>query len=203
MKNMFLAIAMFFALNTTAMAEGLYAAVDLGQVSYTTSNMQSNIPSNPAPDFPKPKSWRIGGGYHFSPYFSVEADYSTIGDSTVNFNTPGGLTTLTLKASSLQAAAVCTYSFNDMFDVFGKLGAVNTKLDISLSAPGNTGYGSASKTNLLLGLGAQFNINQHFGIRAMYEDFGKTRMALTSSIGNVTTQDYGVKVISLGVVYNF
>lgn len=189
---------MLFALCTTAMAEGLYAAVDLGQVSYSLSNVQSNVPSNPAPDFPKPKSWRIGGDYHFSPYLSVEAGYSTIGDSTVNFNTPGGLTTLTLKASSLQVAAVGTYSFSDKFDVFGKLGAVNTKLDISMSAPGNTGSGSASKSNLLLGLGAQFNINQHFGIRAMYEDFGKTRMALTSSIGNVTSTDYSVKVISLG-----
>lgn len=196
MKKIATALLLSAAISAPAFAanEGAYVAVDLGQASFSNANGGPNGTTA----FPNPGSLRIGGGYHFSQYVGVEAGYSIIGDSTINSTITGvGTATETLKTKSLNVAAVGTYPINDMFNVFGKLGLANTKIDYTLTSNfGATGSASASKTNLMFGLGGQYNINQHFGIRAQYEDFGKVQFAGTGP-------NVGVKVISVGGVYNF
>jgi OmpA-OmpF porin, OOP family len=177
--------------------QGAYVAVDLGKVNYSDTGTVTP---------PSPGSIRFSGGYHFSPNVGVEAGYSTIGDSTTNIYGAGWSQSETLKASSLNIAAVGTYSINDKFDLFGKLGAVNTKLDYTFSGVALTpssGSGSGTKTNLLIGIGAQYNINKHFGIRAQYEDFGKTKVPVVYNNGATATGEFGLKVVSVGGVYNF
>lgn len=199
MKKIATSLLLTAAISSTAFAadQGAYIAVDLGKVSYSDDN-------GTAP--PSPGSVRIGGGYHFNPYVGVEAGYSVIGDATTNNNLGGGASTSeTMKASSFQISAVGTYSINDKFDLFAKIGAANTKLDYTASATitPTSGSGSATKTNLLIGIGAQYNIDKHFGIRASYEDFGKTNLVASYNDGSTGSANFGLKVFSVGGVYNF
>jgi OOP family OmpA-OmpF porin len=200
MKKIATALLLFTAVSAPAFAadRGTYLAVDLGKVNY--SDDKGTPPSNPG-------AIRFAGGYHFTEYLGVEAGYSTIGNSTTDTNLGfGASTSETMKASSFQISAVGTYPINDKFDLFAKIGAANTKLDYTYSAIGATptsGSGSATKTNLLIGVGAQYNINQHFGIRASYEDFGKTNLVASFSDGSTGSANFGLKVFSVGGVYNF
>jgi len=189
-------LSAFAAAPVFAADQGAYIAVDLGQVSYSNATSQFS-----GANAPNPNAIILGGGYHFSQYMGVEADYSIIGDSSITTVAGAASATEKLKTSSFQVAAVGTFPINDMFNVFGKLGLANTKIDYSASVtnatfvPGVVTAASASKTNLMFGLGGQLNINQHFGIRLQYEDFGKVTFS--------NAPDVGVKLYSLGGVYNF
>lgn len=181
---------------------GGYVAADLGQVNYSNAKSQFSGAS-----FGNPGAITLGGGYHFSQYVGVEAGYSIIGDSTIT-TVAGGTATEKLKTSSLQVAAVGTYPINNQFSVFGKLGLANTKIDYTATATGATFVpsvaqaASASKTNLMFALGAQYNINQSWGIRAQYQDFGKVQLP-GLFFGGVSAPNIAVKLYSLGGVYNF
>lgn len=175
---------------TPALADNtgkFYGAVDLGSVSY--SNVNGGPTGTTA--FPNPGAFRFAAGYNITPMFAVEAGYAMIGNSIIDSNLGGGLTTQeTVKSSSLQVAGVANYAINDTFGVFGKLGLANSKIDVTwTSSLGKTGTVSGSKTALTFGLGGQYNINKQFAIRAQYEDFGKV--------------DVGIKMVSVGGVYNF
>jgi OmpA-OmpF porin, OOP family len=157
------------------------------------SNAKTGVTGGTAA-YPNPLALTLGGGYRFTQYVGVEANYSIIGNSTIN--TTGAVTaTETFKTSSMQVAAVGTYSINDQFDVFGKLGVANNKIDYT-GTGARAGTASASKTNLMFGVGGQYNINKQFGVRLQYADLGKVTFA-------GSTQSQAIKVISVGGVYNF
>jgi OmpA-OmpF porin, OOP family len=157
--------------------------------------------------FPNPGALRIGGGYNFTPNVAVEAGYSIIGDSTINASgTALGLpvsSSETMKTRSFQLAAVGTYSINEQFDVFGKLGLANNKGEYSCSLTvGGTAIPctsvSGSKTSVMYGIGAKYNINKTWGVRLQYEHLGK--VDLTSG---PTTVSFKFSTISVGGVYTF
>ena len=200
MKKIALVAMLSAVVATPALADNtgsFYGAVDLGSVSL------GNIPSQFGnTSFPNPSAFRLAGGFNITPMFAVEAGYAMIGDSKIT-TTQGALSvTETFKTSSLQVAGVANYAINDTFGVFGKLGFANTKIDYT-AIPGvntvitaGTTAASGSKTNLTFGLGAQYNINKQFAIRAQYEDFGKVKL------GNATN-DIGITMMSVGGVYTF
>jgi OmpA-OmpF porin, OOP family len=187
-------LSAFIAAPAVAADEGFYVGADLGAVSYSNATVPNQTES-----YPNPGSVRIAGGYNFVPYLGVEVAYSVIGDSTVDYSNASTI----LKASVLQVAAVGTYSINDKFDVFGKLGMASNSVKVSGSGAAAGLGGSASTTNLMFGFGGQYNINQHFGIRAQYVDFGKAKMTATLSGVAQTPSSIGIKVIYVGGVYNF
>lgn len=195
MKKNILAFAILSAIAAPAFAanEGGYIAIDYGTVNYSNA---FGGPTNTT-SFLNPGTVHIGGGYHFSQNVGIEVGYSIIGNSEIATLGAGGYTE-TLKSSSYQIAAIGTFPINDTFDVFGKLGMANTKMDYTITGS-ITSSASASKTNLMLGLGGQYNFNKNFGIRVQYEDFGK--VTVPSSLVKLT--DVGVKIISVGGVYNF
>jgi OOP family OmpA-OmpF porin len=195
MKKNILALIILSAITAPAFAanEGGYIAIDSGTVSYSNA---LGGPTNTAA-FPNPGTVRIGGGYHLSQNLGIEVGYSIIGNSEIATLGAGGYTE-TVKSSSYQIAAVGIFPINDTFEVFGKLGMANTKMDYTITGS-ITSSASASKTNLMLGLGGQYNINRNFGIRVQYEDFGK--VTVPSSLVRLT--DVGVKIVSVGGVYNF
>ena len=198
-KVSIVALLSFAVISSAAFAatEGFYADADFGQARY--SNATSGFSGA---SFSNPNAISIGGGYNFNPYVGVEADYSSVGDSSLATVRGGASATEKLKTSSLQVAAVGTYPINNQFSLFGKLGLANTKIDYTATPGPNTiivgtTATSGSKTNLMFGLGGQYNINKQFGIRLQYQDFGKVQLAGAGS------PNIGVKVYSVGGVYNF
>ena len=166
-------ISALFAAPAMAAVPGGYVALDLQ--NWSTTN---NAPfGNPAIGL------RIGGGYRFTPNVGVQVNYGQSGAS----SSVGGAS---YKVSALQVAAVGTYAINPMFDVFAKLGVSANKMNAS----GFT-CTSCSKTDLLYGIGGQYNINQQWGVRLQYEGLGK--------VTNSGTNDMSASTLSLGAVYAF
>ena len=174
---------------------GAFIAVDLGAGSYS----DATVTGGNGESYDNPGSLSIAGGYHFTPNLGVEAAYSVFGDSTVEY--PNATTTL--KTSVFQVAAVGTYSFNDKFAVFGKLGLASISAEESGTATAASLSGNGKTTNFMFGVGGQYNFNQHWGIRLQYEDFGKAKY--TPYLFGVAQPEaeYGVSVFSVGGVYNF
>jgi len=192
MKKIALVTLLSAVVATPALADNtgtFYGALDLGQVSF------SSLP------VPNPSAFRIAGGVHINPIFAVEGGYSMIADSIVNTNFGGGTTGQEIiKSSALSVAGVANLAVNDAFSLIGKLGLAHSKIDYTCTTTGaavcNPATVSGSKTNLTFGLGAQYNINQQFAIRAQYEDFGKLKVG-------TGTVDIGLTMMSLGGVYTF
>ncbi len=166
--------ASFFASPALAAHAGqYYVAGDFGAATY-----------NNGPGYSNPNVFRIAGGYHFSPVFAFEVGYSTFGDSSApDFST--------ISASSLQFAAVATLPLGPQFDLIGKVGVANNYEDFTVP-PGN--YTSFSQTDLLLGVGAQFNVNSQISLRAIYDDYGKF---------DTYVPPLKATSFSFGLVYNF
>jgi OOP family OmpA-OmpF porin len=166
-----------------------YVAGDFGKMSYSNTNPGGS-------DFSNPNAIRISGGYHFSPIFAVEGGYAVIGNSAQD----SGSSSATLKNSAVQVAAVGTYTVNAAFDLFGKLG-------LSFNSIKASGTGSLSGLDVsnsisfrsMIGIGAQYNVNQQIGIRVQYEKFGPFTMSNNSN----QSWKVGESLSSFGVVYNF
>ena len=183
-----------------AVAADMYAAIDLGSVSYSNAN---GGPTGTTA-FKNPGTIRIAGGSQINQNLGVEIGYSIIGESVIDtsiviFDPFLGLASLsakeTLKTSSFQAVVVGTAPINDMLSIFGKLGLANTQIDYKLSSNfGLSASGSGSKSNLMFGIGGQYLMSKQLAIRAQYEDFGKI---------TVGTVDIGVKAVSVGAVFGF
>jgi OOP family OmpA-OmpF porin len=184
-----------FSVSALAADQGAYVAAGQGQAIY--SNAEGGPDGTTA--FANPPAITIGGGYHFSQYVGVEAGYSVIGNSKINTTFAYlGTATETLKASALQVVAVGTFPINDKFEFFGKLGVANTKIEYTVTTDwGYSSSDSATKANVMYGIGGQFNINRHFGIRAQYEDFGKVQFS------GAGAPNVGLTIFSVGGVYNF
>lgn len=100
-------------------------------------------------------AWKLMVGYDFIKYFGVEIEYIDGGspeDLGVSIDTDGW-----------NFSAVGRYPFNDQFNVFGKLGAMTW--DVS-AHPGGS---SDSGTDFSWGLGAGWNIGEHFELRGEYQ----------------------------------
>ncbi|MFA6062839.1 MAG: porin family protein [Gallionella sp.] len=166
MKSLAVAAALLAATITTPVlaqgTEGLYIALDLGSVSFNNSNLGGT-------EFAGPKSFRIASGYRFTPTVAVEAAYVNIGSSTMVTSVGN----VTLKNSVLQLAAVANYPLNDSFDLIGKLGISSDANKVSGTGNFSGLNTSNRKTSLMYGVGAQYNVNKQWAVRAQYEDFGK------------------------------
>lgn len=184
-----------------AASKGFYVAADLGQARF--SNAASAYLANES--FYNPLVVRVGGGYRFNEYIGVESGYALVGESSIK-STGTLVFTEKLQTSVFHIAAVGTYAISDNFDVFGKLGLAYNKMDYTFSGTTTTptsGSGSGSKTNLMFGLGVQYNIDKHYGIRAQYENFGTTSVTASFNNGKSANTDIGVSMIAVGGVYNF
>ena len=180
MKKSAIAALLTAFIATPALADNtgnFYVAADFGSATY------SNLPG-----WSNPGVIRIAGGMHLSPVLAVELGYSMFGDSNTVLPTWGPAT---ISASSFQVAAVASLPLSRQFDLIGKLGLANNYEDYSDASGGS---GSWSQSDLLIGFGAQINVNSQVSVRALYDSYGKfdnffPPMKATS--------------VSLGVAYNF
>lgn len=199
MKKIAIVALLSACVATPALADnsGFYGAVDLG--SATFSNALGGPKSTTS--FPNQPSARLAGGYNVSSMFAVEAGYARFGGSTIIAVAPGiGNANQTLSPSSVYFAAVGNYPINETFSLFGKLGLANSRIGYSYTDTlGNSSSQVGSNTNLMYGIGGQYNINSKWGIRAQYENFGKVLVG----IGTYPGENIGLKMVSIGGVYNF
>lgn len=128
MKTKILAVALLSALSTSAMAEGLYAAVDVGQS--TAKDMCVGLPAGFSCN-EKATAFRFGGGYQFTPNLGIEASYGILGKPTMSGTVLGTAISGEAKANTLQVSATGTFPLADTFSLIGKLGIARTSLDVT------------------------------------------------------------------------
>ncbi len=192
MKTKILAAALLSALSTSAMAEGPYAAVDIGQT--TAKDMCAGSTGFTCNE--TATAFRFGGGYQFTPNFGIEANYGILGKPTMSGTVLGVAINGEAKLNTLQVAATGTYPVADAFSLIGKLGIARTTVDVTASGGGFSSSQSATSTKLAYGIGAQYDVSKTFGVRAQYENLGE--------VGDVnTTGTAKVSLISAGVVFKF
>jgi len=198
------AALLFFTVSAVpalAAGQGGYVAIDVGPATFSGADFGA---ANTGVSYPNPGSFHITGGYHFDQNLGVEGGIVSVGDSTVNTVNLGG--SETLKTSVWYVAATGTFPVSNQFDLFGKLGLASTKIDYTTGGLFTPATFSGSKTNLMFGLGGQYNFNQNWGLRVQYENFGKTDISFPAgwfAIGPGMTKSIGLSTFTVGGVYNF
>ncbi|HAF44260.1 MAG TPA: hypothetical protein DCK83_04770 [Gallionellaceae bacterium] len=161
---------------TPVMAEGFYAALDVGQTNAkdTCTGAAGCSDSSTA--------LRLAGGYQFTPMWGTEVSYATYGKASL------GGTFGDWETNGMQAAGIGTFPVAESFSVLGKVGVAR----IQHKAAGAT----STKTNLAYGIGAQYDFSKGIAMRVQYERLG--------NVGDAnTTGQAKASLLSAGVLYRF
>lgn len=143
--------------------------------------------------YPDQRAVSLAGGYHISPNLAIEVGtFTTYDDSPIASGTGRQVS----EQKVFGVSAVGTYPLNKYFEVFGKLGWNTVTTSQTLHYTTGPSSSGAATTNLTYGLGAQYNISSHFGIRVQYESLGKAKVDSAGTGADITRS-------SFGVVYNF
>lgn len=194
------AIAGLFVVGIMATASGtalaadnaIYGAIDIGQSKYGTfCDPQAGVVITSCDD--KDTSYRLAGGYNFNKNLGVEVSYSDYGKASGTGTALGVTGFVSGGATAFQLVGNGILPLGNQFSLTVKAGLASVDVKSSVNIAGSA---SASNTNFVWGVGAQYDFNQSFGIRVNYEDLG--------TIGdNATTGTDKLSNISAGVVFRF
>lgn len=130
----------------------------------------------------------IGGGYKINDLFAVEVAYRDLG----TLDESEEDITASTDVTALQVSGIASYSINDSFTAYGRLGIADLTLKASYKDAEESGSASISKNRIVYGIGGRYALNDRMGVRFEVDQFAKwSELALT-----VTTA-------SLGVDYHF
>lgn len=97
-------------------------------------------------------SWKVYGGYQFTPTWGIELGYTDL----------GGYQGFEVESWSLAGTATLPLSPN--WSLLGKLGFARNNAELP---------SASQKSSTLVGVGVGYALNQNFGLRLEYEDYGK------------------------------
>jgi OOP family OmpA-OmpF porin len=182
-----LSIVLFTALSTTAMAEGLYVAVDIGDS--TAKDACASLGSSCTDSG---TAYRLGAGLQFTPNLGIVASYAIMG----KVKASGFLGNAEFKPQIMQVSATGKFPISGTFSLIGNVGLARTTVDLSAYNSFGSYSPSAATTKLAWGVGAQYDFANRLGIRAQYEDFGEVGDANTTGTAKLS-------MISAGLVVKF
>ena len=138
-------------------SKSIYGAVDLGTVTPLASYLSS----------PTMVRVAVGADLAALPAVSIEANIAMFSDSTADF--PGTGLSETITRSSFGASGIYTLPLQNGFSVFGKAGLNYTMAKDTI---GGTVMADNNKVLLAYGIGAKYDVNSKYAVRAMWEDLG-------------------------------
>jgi len=135
-------------------------------------------------------SGKVFGGYEFDETWGAEAGYTNYRKSRASFIRNGAAGRVESDGYSVYAAGKAALPIDERISVYGKLGVVYTKTDLSSATVGLGG--DESDTSVYGAVGVQYNVNPQVALIAEYERYGKSR-------------DFGAKpdVWTVGARYSF
>jgi OOP family OmpA-OmpF porin len=144
-------------------------------------------------------AWKAFAGYQFTPNIAIEGGYVDMGKATASGAFGGGFVDAEAKVRGVELVAVGTYPITNQFAVYGKLGAIRSRVSVSATQvlPGFAGTlsDSSKSTDFTFGLGARYFITPNLGARAEWQRYQK--------VGNSTIGTDDIDVFSLGLLYAF
>jgi OmpA-OmpF porin, OOP family len=197
------------ALAQDASRHGVYLIGGIGQGMADFNS--SDFPTDP--DFDRQlddraTTWNIGVGYRFHRNIAVELGYASLGEYNARYTGTGAFAGETTNdeydVTAWKLAAVGILPVMQQLSLIGKLGVALTRVEnrFSESIGGVTASESASKSKstLLWGLGAQYDVTKNLGLRAEYESFGTVGSEITDDSGTGRAK---IASFNLNVVYSF
>jgi OOP family OmpA-OmpF porin len=165
---------------------GWYVGASLGQSSMDIEGCGGVISCDD-----KDTAWRIFGGYQINRNFAVELGYHQLGEAKASF--PGGQ--VDFEANAIELVGVGLLPLANNFALYAKAGFYRGETE----ATGSNALGSVNEketnTDLTYGLGAQYNFNPKFGVRAEWQRY--------TNMGGEATGESDVDVLSIGAVVRF
>jgi opacity protein-like surface antigen len=186
-SKVFVIALIFSATVSPAMAEGFYAALDLGQA--TAKDACTGLPPGTTGCKDTAPLYRIAGGYQFAPMWGAEVSYAVYGKESAG--TLGSFS-LDWQFSGFQVSGIGTFPLGNDFSLIGKLGIAQTKIELTSGGLSE----SATSTNLAYGIGAQYDFTKSVAVRAQYEDLGTVGDTNTTGTSKDT-------LLSAGVILKF
>ena len=134
----------------------------------------------------KDTSFRLFGGYQFTPNIAAELGYTDLGKLKVDL---GPLGSGDIGATAWDLSGVFSWPIQQ-FGVFGRLGVAR----VEAKPGGALGGDSATKSGLTWGLGGSYDFNRNLGLRLEFQRF-------RADAGGGDTAD--IDNLSLGVLWRF
>lgn len=134
MKKIFMAAAVIAAFAAFPASAQLYLGGGVGEAKTDT----------------RETSWKLYGGYQFTPTWGLELGYNDLGKYRG------------ADVESYTVAGTGTVPLNERWSLIGKVGAAENRPDVG-----------GKRTALLLGVGVGYTLSKNVGMRLEYEDFGK------------------------------
>lgn len=165
---------------------GWYLGASLGQSSMDIEGCGGVISCDD-----KDTAWRILGGYQINRNFAVELGYHQLGDASASF--PGGQ--VDFEATAIELVGLGILPLANNFALYAKAGFYRGETEASGSNALGPVDVSETNTDLTFGLGAQYNFNPRFGVRAEWQRY--------TNMGGEATGESDVDVLSIGVLVRF
>jgi OOP family OmpA-OmpF porin len=146
---------------------GPYAGGSIGQANYSI-DCSGNCDKTDI-------GFKLFGGYMFTPYIGVEADYGWYGTAKINTNrlVNGTATNIVAEAKSDGFSGWVVGQFPiDQFRLFGKLGFARMNTDVNASTATGLPYTLSNNDpsfQFAWGLGGTWMLDKNIGFRAEYE----------------------------------
>ncbi|HVK56370.1 MAG TPA: outer membrane beta-barrel protein [Burkholderiales bacterium] len=207
MKFRSLALLSLLAVTAPSFAGDFYVSGSLGRTSadIDSGSLDDELRSAGAAGVAssvdeKDTGFKLQLGYQFSPNFAIEGGLVDLGEFQYDATFTGGTAQAKWEAKGVSINALGILPIDDSFSLFGKIGMVNAKVEVDVTAtgPGGTASGSDSEKNWspVFGVGAIYNATKSIGIRAEYERY--------SSLGDdATTGEGDFDLFSVGVSFKF
>jgi OOP family OmpA-OmpF porin len=160
MKKYFrVAIIGTFFLSTATFAQNGYLGFGVGSASYSEGPIDDSG-----------TGFNIYGGYKANENFGFELQYTDFGKQEGTYTYYNNTFDTTAEISGLGLSAVGFLPFSDSFDLFLKLGVFAWDIDGSIeNASFGSHSGSDDGSDLLFGLGAEYQLSEQFSIRGAWE----------------------------------
>jgi OOP family OmpA-OmpF porin len=171
MKKMLFATILGAALVVpfAAQAAGGYVGGGFGQSTYDVDDAGATTTSRDESG----SGFKLYGGYEFDQNWGVEVGYANLGKLKNVYNVLGTNVTRSAKSYSVYVAGTGTLPLNEQFSLFGKLGLATNHISVDGSAGGFTVSESGSKSGMMFGVGAAYNVTKNVAVTLEYENFGK------------------------------
>ena len=165
---------------SVAFASDLYVAASIGQSDFGSVDGATSTDKNGT-------AFKLQLGYQFNPNWAIEGGYVSLGKASYSGPTIGSFK---VKASGFNIGAVGTIPLNDKFSLFGKLGMIDGKVEITDATV--CCNGSATKWRPTYGFGVKYDVSKTLGILAEYERFDKLGDNNVTGTGSVNLLSAGV-----------
>jgi OmpA-OmpF porin, OOP family len=145
-------------------------------------------------------AFKAFAGYRFNRHFALEGGYTDLGTFGITFHSTGGQGQFNLKVNGFHVDAVGFLPLRDKWELFGKLGMMNSTTKTSFPASGAlivlASPEKATEWNVKWGFGAEYRLTNQLGVRGEYEQI--------QAVGDKNKTGEGdISMISVGLTYRF